>query len=236
MSTVERLCAVLAAIVWMAAAGAHGQGQQCGRVLRAVVIDGDTVPVIDLEAAHVQQRWNARNRRQAERYDRLTRNVVKVYPYARITGELLREYEHDLATIRREGDQELYLKLAEAELRAEFEAELKDLTISQGKVLIKLIDRQTGRTSFDLVRQLRGSFTALVWQGMARMFGHDLRSTYDPVGDDRLIEVVVQRIERGELAVADRGPRTAKAQARLEKRKARLYKRYGLQPGEASNR
>lgn len=233
MSPVERTCTILASIAWMATAGAFAQGQQGGRALRAVVIDGDTVPVIDLEAAYVESRWSARDRRQAERYDRLTRNVVKVYPYARITGELLREYEHDLATIRREGDQELYLKLAEAELRAEFEAEVKDLTISQGKVLIKLIDRETGRTSFDLVRQLRGSLTAFVWQGMARLFGHDLRSTYDADGDDRLVEVVVQRIERGELAVAERGARTAKAQARLEKRKARLYKRYGLHPGEA---
>ncbi len=198
------------------------------RVYRATVLDGDTVPIVDLETAFVETRWTARDRRQAERYDRLTRNVVKVYPYARITGELLREYEHDLVSIQREGDQELYLKLAEAELRAEFEEELKDLTVSQGKVLIKLVDRETGRTSYELVKTLRGSFTAFVWQGMARLFGHDLRSTYDPVGDDKLVEVIVQRIERGELAVAERGPRTAKAQARLAKRKERLYRRYGM--------
>jgi len=205
-----------------------GQGEQVPQVYRAVIIDGDTVPMVDLATTHVESRWTARDRRQAERYDRLTRNVLRVYPYARITGHLLREYEHDLAQMERGNDQELYLKLAEAELRAEFEAEVKDLTISQGKVLIKLIDRETGRTSYDLVKTLRGSFTAFMWQGMARMFGHDLRGSYDPDGDDKLVELIVQRVERGELAVADRGPRTAKAQARLEKRKARLYKKYGL--------
>lgn len=207
---------------------ADAQGLGTGTVHRAVVVDGDTIPVIQLDPTEVRGRWVARDRRAAERYDKLTRNVVKVYPYARITGELLREYEHDLAIIQREGDQELYVKLAEAELRAEFEAEVKDLTMSQGRVLIKLIDREAGRTSYELVKELRGSFTAFVWQGMARLFGQDLRSSYDPRGDDLLMEVVVQRIERGEIAVADRGPRTAKAQARLEKRKARLYRKYGM--------
>jgi hypothetical protein len=206
---------------------------QAPTVHRAVVLEGDTVPVVDLATAFVETRWTARDRRQSERYDRLTRNVTKVYPFAKLTADLLREYEHDMAQMDRASDQDLYLKLAEAELRAEFEAEVKDLTVSQGKALIKLIDRETGRTSFQLVQQLRGGFTAFMWQGMARLFGHDLKSHYDPVGDDRLIEVVVQRIERGELAVAVMPARTAKAQARLEKRKARLYRKYGLQPSEA---
>lgn len=199
-----------------------------GQVVKAVVLDGDTVPVVTLAESQVQARWKARDRRAAQQYDKLTRNVIKVYPYARLTSNLLREYEHDLMAIHRSKDQELYIKLAEAELRAEFEAEVKDLTMSQGRVLIKLIDRETGKTSYDLVERLRGSFTAFVWQGLARLFGQDLRSTYDPAGDDRMMELIVQRIERGELQVALRGARTAKAQARLEKRKARLYRKYGL--------
>jgi len=119
-------------------------------------------------------------------------------------------------------------------LRAEFEEEVKDLTMSQGRVLIKLIDRETGKTSFDLVRQLRGSFTAFVWQGLARIFGQDLRSSYDPHGEDQMMELVVQRIERGELVAVPRAARTEKAQVRLEKRKARLYRKYGLPNGPIS--
>lgn len=206
-----------------------------GRVYRAILLDGDTVVTATLPEAVVEGRWSPKDRREAARYDKLTKIVVKVYPYARVTGDLLREYEHDLAQIEREGDQDLYIKLAEAELRTEFEAEVKDLTASQGRALIKLIDRETGRTSYDLVKELRGNFTAFVWQGFAKLFGHDLRSTYDPKGKDRMMEVVVQRIECGELAVAQRGARTAKAQARLDKRKARLYKRYGIAPPAASN-
>jgi hypothetical protein len=199
-----------------------------GQVFEAVVVNGDTIPVITLREARVEARWTPKNRKQQVTYDKLTRNVIKVYPYARVTRELLAEYENDLSRIDKERDHDLYLKLAEAELRAEFEAEVKDLTMSQGRVLVKLIDRETGRSSYSLVKELKGSFQAVIWQGLARIFGHDLKTKYDPEGEDMMIEVIVRRIEDGELAVASRTARTAKAQARLEKRKARLYRRYGL--------
>jgi hypothetical protein len=206
----------------------HAQGPASTHVLQAVVVNGDTIPLVQLPEANVEARWRPRDRREAERYTKLVRQVVKVYPYARLTGQLLKEYEHDLAQIDHGRDQDLYTKVAEAELRAEFETEVKDLTVGQGKVLVKLIDRQTGQTSYSLVKQLRGSFVAFMWQGMARMFGQDLKADYDPLGEDSTIELIVQRIERGELPVAERSARTAKAQARLEKRKARLYKKYGI--------
>lgn len=209
------------------AAPVHAQ-ELDGIVYTGVYVNGDTMLQAVLPPAVVEARWTPKSRRQAEQYSRLMRNVIKVYPYARTTGQLLREYEHDLTLIGNEGDRELYVKLAEAELRAEYEAEVKDLTMSQGRVLLKLIDRETGSTSYDLVKQLRGAFQAFVWQGLAKVFGHDLKSTYDMEGEDRFVEHIVQRIERGELTVAERGARTAKAQARLEKRRARLYKRYGL--------
>ncbi|HRH70467.1 MAG: DUF4294 domain-containing protein [Flavobacteriales bacterium] len=220
--------ALVALLVLVTSFPAWGQEPMPTHVLQAVVVNGDTIPVVQLPELNVEARWRPRDRRAAERYTKLVRQVVKVYPYARLTGQLLAEYEHDMQQIERSGDQDLYIKLAEAELRAEFEAEVKDLTVSQGKILVKLIDRQTGRTSYSLVKQLRGSFVAFVWQGMAKLFGQDLKSDYDPTGEDATIELIVQRIERGELPLAERTPRTAKAQARLEKRKARLYKKYGL--------
>lgn len=194
-----------------------------------VLIQGsDTMPCYFLDTATVVGTMGQTGRKRQERYDRLTRNVVKVYPYARITADLLAEYENDLRKITDEDDRKLYTRLAEAELRAEFEEEVKGLTVSQGRVLMKLIDRQTGQTTYELVKQLRGGFQAWLWQGIAKLFGNDMKDDYDPVGDDALVEHIVQRIERGELVVAGRQPRTAKAQARLEKRKARLYKRHGL--------
>lgn len=207
---------------------APAQGQGPVDVVHVVVERGDTMLAYALPEVQVVARMSARVRRQAQRNDRITRYVQKVYPYAQITAKLLSEYEHDLANIGNERDKELYLKLAEAELRAEFEGDLKEMTATQGRILVKLIDRETGRTSYDLVKQLRGSFQAWMWQGMAKLFGQDLKGEYDPEGDDQLVESVVRRIQNGELATTPRTPRTDKAMARLEKRKARLQRRYGV--------
>lgn len=199
-----------------------------------VVSNGDTMPMYFLDAVRIEARMTGKARRNAAHADRLTRYVQKVYPYARITASLLQEYDHDLARIAKEGDRELYLKLAEAELRAEFEEDIKSLTMTQGRILVKLIDRETGHTSYDLVKQLRGSFQAWVWQGVAKLFGQDLKGEYDPLGDDALVESVVRRIENGELAVVPRTPRTEKATARLTKRKERLYRKYRVAPPQVS--
>jgi hypothetical protein len=227
-----RLRHALLAVVILIAAPGFAQEEN----LTPVVITGeDTMPMYELPDVVVEAIMTPKTRRQAARVDRLTRNVQKVFPYALTTAKLLDQYDHDLASIQRESDRDLYLKLAEAELKAEFTEELKGMTQSQGRLLIKLIDRETGQTSYDLVKQLRGSFEAWLWQGVAKLFGNDLKADYDPAGDDALVESIVRRIENRELACTPRPPRTEKAQARLEKRKARLYKRYGLETTPTSS-
>lgn len=195
---------------------------------RFQVVGQDTILTGELPTAFVKGKWGTKAKRQQEKFDRLTRNIAKVYPYARISADLLREYAHDVSAFDKEGDQNLYYKLAEAELRAEFEEEVTHLTVSQGKLLIKLIDRETGATGYDIIKQLRGSFQAAIWQSLARLFGSNLKDEYDAVGTDANIEVIIARIESGQIPVAERQPRTAKATAKLEKRKVRLYKKYGL--------
>ncbi len=203
---------------------------QGGVLTPVMILEGDTIPMYTLTDVVIERAMTAKVRKQAERVDKLTRNVQKVFPYAVTTAKLLDQYENDLAAIQRQSDKGLYLKLAEAELKAEFETELRNMTQSQGKLLIKLIDRETGYTSYELVKQLRGSFNAWLWQGVAKLFGNDLKSDYDPIGDDAVVESVVKRIENGELTCTPRPPRTEKAQARLEKRKARLYRKHGVMP------
>lgn len=221
-------------LVVVCACALAGRAQE-GVLTPVMIQGGDTIPMYTLSDVVVERVMTPQVRRRAERADRLTRNVQKVFPYAVTTAKLLDQYEHDLSTISRDGDKQLYLKLAEAELKAEFEAELKNMSRNQGRLLIKLIDRETGYTSYELVRQLRGSFDAWLWQGVAKLFGNDLKDDYDPLGDDALVESIVKRIENGELACTPRPARTEKAQARLERRKARLYKRYGLEPQAAAN-
>jgi len=198
------------------------------RVLEAVVVGEDTIPVVSLGPVQIEGEWTPGSKREFHRYTKLTRNVVKVYPYAKIASGLLEEYNRDLQIITSEGEQKKYIKIAEAELKAEFEGEIRKMTISQGRALIKLIDRETGDSSYDLIKELKGSFSAFIWQTLARVFGSDLRAKYDPKGADAMMESIVVRIERGELYVPVRAPMTAKAKKRLEKKKKKIYKKYGL--------
>ena len=91
------------------------------------------------------------------------------------------------------------MKQAEDELQAEFGDDLRNLTISQGKILLKLVYRETGASSYDLVAELRGKFRAFFWQAFARIFGFNLKSGYDPEGEDADIEFIVKMIEAGQL-------------------------------------
>lgn len=159
------------------------------------VVDGDTLSVVELAPVIILPPIRHESRRQAARYDKLVYNVRKVYPYAKLAGEKLRQYERILDTIPTEKARKQYLKRAEKELEAQFGDEIRGLTFSQGKILIKLIYRETGNSTFDLVRELRGKFSAFIYQTVARLFGYDLKSAYDPVGEDIVIEQIVRSIE-----------------------------------------
>jgi hypothetical protein len=165
----------------------------------ARIINGDTVAVVDLKAFMTFPPYGTPTRREAARWDRLVYNVKKVYPYAKLAGVKLVEYEKALDTIRSEKERKAYIKKAEKELEDKFGADIRDLTFSQGKILIKLIYRQTGNSSYEIVRELRGKFAAFVWQTLASIFGYDLKTGYDPVHDaqDQAIERIVLSIEEG---------------------------------------
>ena len=104
-----------------------------------------------------------------------------------------------VAHISNERAKKKFIKKTEAELKDQFERDLKKLTVTQGRILIKLIDRETGSTSYALVKELRGGLQAFFWQGLARLFGSNLKSEYKADAEDQLIESIVQQIERGEL-------------------------------------
>jgi hypothetical protein len=130
-------------------------------------------------------------------FDKLVWNVKKVYPYAKIAGLKLREYNDILAKVPSEGERRKIMKKAEKEIKDEFGSDLKNLTFSQGKILIKLLYRETGSSSYALVQELRGKFVAFFYQAFARLFGYNLKSTYDPEGEDKPIETIVKLIEKG---------------------------------------
>jgi hypothetical protein len=168
-----------------------------GTLYQALIINEDTIPLVNLPQADVLAKRKFKSTRQMKRYRRLERHVRKVYPYAHLAGERLAEYEKELANIHSKRDRKKRMKQAEKEIRAEFEGDLKKLSFTQGRVLLKLIDRETGDVSYELVKELRGGFTAWFFQGIALIFKFDLKSNYDPSqGEDRDIEYIVQQIER----------------------------------------
>ena len=163
------------------------------------IIDGDTIASVDVKPVVIFPPVVMSNKRASARYDKLVYNVKKVYPYAKLAGKQLAIYKEILDTIPTESARKIFMKKAEKELELKFGDELKDLTFSQGKILIKLIYRETGNSTFDIVRQLRGKFTAFIWQTLARLFGYDLKADYDPGGSDQAIEQIVLMIEAGAI-------------------------------------
>ncbi len=165
----------------------------------AQVLGEDTIPVIDLSPIVIFPGNEVAGKRALMRYEKLVYNVRIVYPYAKLASLKLKEYKKILDTITSEKERKAFIKKAEKELEAKFGDDIKGMTYSQGKILIKLIYRETGSSTFDIVRELRGKFNAFVWQTLARIFGYDLKTQYDPAGEDQAIERIVIMIEAGTI-------------------------------------
>jgi hypothetical protein len=172
--------------------------EQKAIVVYGTIVDGDTIPVIPLREVNIYS-WKLLDAKQARKMTKLMKNVKIVYPYARLAGIKLDEYEDVLMQAADDRERRRIMKQAEDEIEAEYGQELRDLTISQGKILIKLIDRETGESSYDLVSDLRGEFRAVFYQAFARIFGYNLKIKYDPEGEDKDIEMIVLMIENGQL-------------------------------------
>ena len=178
------------------------QDSSSSKIVRAEIIDGDTILYYDLQSVTIYEKLTFTSVRQKRRYSRLKRDVIKVYPYAELAGKLLGEYEIQVDSLKNERAKKKFLKQVEQDLQDEFGDELMDLTITQGTILLSLVDRETGDTSYELVKQLRGTFSAFFWQGLARLFGHNLKDGYDAEGDQKMIEDIILRIENGEYPLS----------------------------------
>ena len=165
-------------------------------VVKARIEDGDTIPMMYLPEVRIKGYIIYRTPSDQRRFDRLARNVKKVYPYAKLAGIKLQKYDQLMAGLTDKEQKKLY-KMAEEELKAEFGEELKSLTFTQGRILLKLVDRETGTPTYHIVKELRGSFAAFFWQNLSRLFGYNLKEEYDPEGKDKDIETIVQMIENG---------------------------------------
>jgi hypothetical protein len=171
-------------------------------LLQKVERNGETLPEVEIKEVAVVGRLKGSARKeqsQFRKYQRLIYNLKKVYPYAMIVRERLSKVNAELAGINEDKERRMYLRSVEKDVFGEFEDDIRDMTITQGKLLLKLIYRETYNTSYDLIRQYRGGINAAFWQGIAKIFGTNLKSEYDPYGEDILIELIIQDIQAGLL-------------------------------------
>ena len=167
--------------------------------LHTVERDGISLPEINITEVLIIGRPSTSKKFPFWKYERLVYNLKKVYPYALVVRARLGEINSELQKIPDEKERKKYLRKVEKDVFGEYEDDVRDMTISQGKLLIKLIDRETLNTSYELIRQYRGGFSAAFWQSIARIFGSNLKAEYDPFGEDAIIEIILQEMEAGKL-------------------------------------
>lgn len=170
-----------------------------GIPVMALVIEGDTLYFTHVDEAVIKPRKRAAATRDLRQYRKLIYNVKKVYPYAKLAGEKFGEVMAHLETLEGGRSQREYIKQVEDSLLKDYEADLKELTITQGRILIKLIDRETSKTSYEVVKDLRGPLQAAFWQAIARLFGSNLKTEFDPDGEDKVLNEIMIMIENGEI-------------------------------------
>ena len=161
---------------------------------------GDTVFYQNLREIVVRAPRKFKNAAEERQFWRLVFNVKKTYPYAKLAGQKLHVLNEQYLQINSEKERKVYSKKVEDELKAEFEGELRKLTVTQGRILMRLVDRETGNTTFEILKEFRGSLSAAFWQAIAKIFGSDLKTRYNPsLGEDRIIEQIIEQIEEGSI-------------------------------------
>lgn len=164
-----------------------------------VLEDGDSIKYVEMNNVYVFAPMTFKNDKQRNAYNRLVNNVKKVLPIAKeVNRAILETYEY-LATLPNQKAREEHLKLVEKGIKAQYTPRMKKLSLSQGKLLIKLIYRETNSSSYQLVQAFLGPSKAAFYQTFAWMFGASLKKEYDPEGKDRLTERVVRLVEAGQL-------------------------------------
>ena len=164
-----------------------------------VMYQGDSVQYMEMNNVYVYPQLTFKNQKQAKAYMRLVTNVKKVLPLAKEARQLLIETTEVLETLPTKEAKDAHIKKVENEIFRTYKPKMKKLTYSQGKLLIKLIDRECHSSSYEMIQAFMGPFRAGFWQTFAWAFGASLKKQYDAEGVDRLTERVVLMVEAGQI-------------------------------------
>ena len=199
------LIATVLAVCWQSKAFAQAaNGGDTLQVAMYVKVDraaykGDSVPNVTLHEFYKFPPRQFRNARQRAKYDKLVRDVRYVCPYAKLVRTILIETHDYLQTLDSEKEKKQHIKAAERGIRKQYEPTVRKISKTQGRLLVKLIDRECGQTSFEMIKAFVGTAKANMYNVLSSLFGNNLRKHYDPEGDDRDIERIVRMVESGQL-------------------------------------
>jgi hypothetical protein len=161
-----------------------------------IVYDGDTMTYAQLDMVTVFGEMTPEQRKAKEKWTRLRNAVYVTYPYAKKASYIINDVNRNLNAIKDPTARKKYLSSREKELKKEFTAPLTALSVYQGKVLMKLINRETQNSCYNIIKEYRGGFSARFWQTIAWVFGSSLKQDYDPKGEDADMEMIVLEVAR----------------------------------------
>ncbi len=162
----------------------------------AIVYEGDTIPFKNLENIDLHFKLTEEQKKAMAKYNRLRNAVYVTYPYARRAGAVMNDITAKLEGVTDKGKRKSYIKSREKELKKEFTTPLTNLSVYQGKVLMKLINRETGDNCYEIIKEMKGGLTARFYQTVAFFFDSNLKQSYDPETDDATIEKIVKEVQR----------------------------------------
>lgn len=178
---------------------------ECGAQIRAgdflpyEVVGEDTVFFDVLDASRIMRKGKGKKNRDWQKYYRLVYNFNKVYPYALVGRKMMAQVDSTIeADVTKKSQRNSYINNVERELLRLFEKDIRSMTISQGAVLLRLVDRECGMSGFEIIKDYESGFAANFWQLIAKIFSHDLKTRYDPKGKDIQIEELVEIWDSGQ--------------------------------------
>lgn len=166
------------------------------KVGACIEANGDTIPCSWLDPVQVRSRLYGKWKKQYAEWTRLRNAVYVTYPYAISASKVMNDINAKLVNVTDKSKRKAIILSREKDLKKEFADKLTQLSVYQGKVLMKLIYRQTGNNCYEIIDSYKGRFNAAFWQTVALLFGSNLRQNYDPEGDDRAMEMIVKDVER----------------------------------------
>lgn len=165
------------------------------RLVRYDIVDGDTIVIIDLPDVVVM------DKEYKKQYDRNLYYIKRMYPYARLIADIKQENDSFIKAADKRKERKQYLEKRKDIVFAQFDEAVKKMSINEGKYLVKMIHRECGATAYDVISDYLGGVKTFMWQTVSRLGGADLKIKYDPTGEDKIMEEILQKIEKGEIKV-----------------------------------